>query len=35
MIKVDLIPSEMVNVTLKDINFLEYKEIDLLIEEVN
>lgn len=35
MIKVDLIPSEMVNVTLKDINFLEYNEIDLLIEEVN
>lgn len=34
MIKVDLIPSEMVNVTLKDVNFLEFNEIDLLIEEV-
>lgn len=33
-IKMDLIPSEMVTISLKDVNFLEFNEIDLMIEEV-
>lgn len=34
MTKMNLVPSEMIKVVLKDINFLEYHEIDFLIEEV-
>lgn len=33
LIKIDLIPSEMVNITLKDVNFLDLNEIDVMIEE--
>ena len=34
IIKMNLVPSEMIKVTLNNVNFLDFEEIDFMIEEI-